>query len=347
MTDERRDIEALAEEATEIGQLRRELRTERARSEQLARQVAELRSALDLADAVQHADPTAPTWTRRKGKGKNKAIGVLLVTDTHFDELVRPEEVQGLNAYDRDIAYGRLERAFRNAVTVSKEYAGRIDYDGFVVLFGGDILSGSIHAELRESNVATDPETIVHWLEPMEAGLRLLAAEFPKLHVVGVVGNHGRRQKKPRYKRRAKDNLDWLFYQMLARQFAADDEVTFQVPDSLWALVELYDTTLLVEHGDEFKGGSGIAGAMSPLLLGEHRRRKQHDFDVLVTGHFHNRFIKEGLITGGCLKGPDEYSMGRGFAPSEASQELFLVSPEHGVTFNAPIFVTDRAADGW
>ena len=162
-----------------------------------------------------------------------------------------------------------------------------------------------------------------------------------------MAGANGRRTRKPRYKRRAKDNLDWLFYQMLARQFAQNPKVTFAIPDSLWALVPAYDTTMLLEHGDEFKGGAGISAAMAPLLLGEHRRRKQHRFDTLVCGHFHSRFIKPGLIVGGSLKGPDEYSMGRGFDPSPPTQELFLVSPEHGVTFNAPIYVADRRAEGW
>lgn len=352
MTDQTPDIEALVESTTEIGQLRRDLRTERDKVRQLTDQVNELQQTLDITEAVHGADPMPPEWVAAKPTKRHTATLGILITDTHLDEVVDPDQVGGLNAYSREIAYGRLERAFTGAVKVARDYLSGVDIGGVVVLWGGDIVSGEIHDELTESNEATTVETLVHWLEPLTAGVELLASEFGRVHNVGVPGNHGRRQRRPRYKSRSHDNYDWLMYRLLARQHAERDDVTWQIPDSLFADVEIYDLHLRLEHGDEARGGSGISAAMSPLMLRQHRLAKQYasagrELDLLVTGHFHRRHFSPGLLVGASLKGDDEYSLGRGFDHAPPSQEAFVVAPERGVILHAPIWVQDRAAEGW
>lgn len=358
MTKKQPDIDALVEEATDRGRLRRENSELREQVRTYEEELAKVRRRLDLAEQIEAAKPAPPRWTRRTSKGGNPATPVLLITDTHFDEVVRPEEVLGLNRYDRRIAGQRLERAFTGAAKVAKDYISGFDYDGIVLALGGDIVSGEIHEELRRTNEATTVETLVHWLEPMVAGVRLLAEEFGRVHVVGVVGNHGRRDRKPVAKMRAKDNYDWLLYQLMAREFSSAKEVSFQVPEAADAIVPVYDTRMLLTHGDQFRGGSGISSAMSPLLLGEHRKTKKHvaasryggedvGFDLLVMGHWHSRYILPRLIVGGTLKGYDEYAMVSNFEFAPPSQEMFLVAPQRGVILNTPIFVQDRRKEGW
>lgn len=346
------DIEALVESTTEIGALKRDLRTERDKTARLAEEVADLRSTLELAEAVAGADPQPPTWLVAKSKKTHSATLCLLITDTHFDEVVNPDEIGGLNAYNREIAMGRIERAFTGAVRVARDYLSGIDVDGAVCLFGGDIVSGEIHDELAASNEASTVETLVHWLEPVAAGVDLLASEFGKVHCVGVPGNHGRRTKMPRYKGRAHDNYDWLLYRLLARQHVDREDVSWQIPDSPYADIQIHDLHLRLEHGDEARGGSGISAAMSPLMLRQHRLQKQYgsagrQLDLLVTGHFHRRHMSPGLLVGASLKGDDEYSLGKGFDHAPPSQEAFFVAPGRGVIANMPIWVQDRKAEGW
>ncbi len=346
------NIEHLVEQTTELGQLRRELRTEKAKVELLAGQLDEARRALEVIGAIDAAKPTPPKWTVSRRKPSGGATFGLFITDTHFDEVVRAEETGGLNAYSRAIAERRLEQAFTQAVRVARDYVSGMTYDGVLLLLGGDIVGGEIHHEYEVTNEATIVETLLHWTEPLAAGLKLLADEFGKVHVAGVVGNHGRRTRKPRYKGRARDNYDWLLYRSVAKLFKDDDRVTWQLPESLYADVQIYDTAIRLEHGDEAKGGSGIAAAMSPMLLLQHRRTKQYrssnrPLDLLAVGHWHSRYVLPGLIMGGTLKGVDEHTLGRGYDYQPPSQEAFVVAPDHGVVLNAPVWVQDRQAEGW
>lgn len=326
------DLDALVEQTTEAGQLRRDLRVAAERIGLLTDRVVDLDRQLRFSDAVAAAVPRPPKWTRAKAK-KHGATLVLLLTDLHLDETVDPAQVGGLNDFDRAIALARLERLFVGATKFAKDYAAGLEVGNAIVLWGGDIVSGEIHSELTESNEGTVVETLIHWLEPLQAGVTLLADEFGRVHNVAVVGNHGRRQARPRYKARAHDNFDWLLYGLLAR--GGDERITWQIPDSLWADIQIHNSHVRLEHGDEAKGGTGISAAMAPLLLRQHRLSKiyasaNRPLDLLVTGHLHRRHISPGLVVGGSLKGDDEYSLGRGFDHAPASQELMLIGDRGG-----------------
>lgn len=316
---------------------------------------AEYAKALDLIRSLEAAEARAPKWLSPKKPSKaNHAIVNLLVTDTHFDEVVRPEEVDFVNSYDRRIAEMRLKRCFEKTIELARDYLAGVTYDGAVLMLGGDIFSGNIHEELEQTNVSTLFDAVLHYVEIMQAGITMLAEEFGKVHVAGVVGNHGRQTKKPRAKNRARDNVDWLLYKLLARDFKPDDRITFQVPDASDALINVYDTTFLLTHGDQFRGGTGISGALAPLMLGSHRKTRRqaasgHPYDVMVLGHWH-QYISipgKGLLVGGSLKGYDEYAYVSNFEPEPPQQAFWLTTREHGVTFSAPVFVADRKKEGW
>lgn len=218
--------------------------------------------------------------------------------------------------------------------------------------------SGDIHLDARETNEGTLVEGLVYWLEPMLAGIRMLADEFGRVHIAGVVGNHTRRTRQPRYKLRAIDNYDWLYYQLLARELKNDDRVTLQIPESADCIVPIFDTRLLLTHGDQFSGGSGISAMLSPLMLGDHRKLKKHvaasryggedvNYDLMLCGHWHQRMIYDRIVVSGALKGYDEYAFLKNFSYAPASQELVVFAPQHGPILHAPIFVQRRDLEGW
>jgi hypothetical protein len=64
-------------------------------------------------------------------------------------------------------------------------------------------------------------------------------------------------------------------------------------------------------------------------------------------GHWHQLIMAQGMVVNGSLVGYSEFSAVNNFAPERAQQALWLVTPEHGVTLTAPVFVDDPAAEGW
>ena len=345
---------ASAEEERRSESIRRRNRELKAENERLR---AERERADEISRLVEHFDGgnlDIPQWTRDgSGKSGHHAIATLQLRDLHLDEVISAKQILDYNQYDRRIAELRLKKLGDGTLKLARDYMAGVEYDGACVLATGDIFSGDIHEELRITNEATLFEGVEFWVPRMVAFLKLLADDFLQLHVAAVVGNHGRMTQKPVYKNRTQSNIEWLFWHWVADRLADDERIRFQIADGLADVVTLYSTRYSIEHGDEFRGGSGISGAMAPLLLGQHRTSVQRmamgtPVDYLVVGHFHQyRPPSAGIIMGGSMKGYDEYAAGKHFRPERPQQGFWLTSPEHGPTIAAPIFCDDRKAEGW
>ena len=355
-----RSLEAFADERAkekyaENAEIARTNRALRAALEERDRTLADVRKRLGLYERLDEAKLDPPDWLSPKAAGKGHVgIPSLLMTDIHWDEVVKPEQVGGLNAYNRRIAEGRVKRGFENAIVLSRDYLSGVAYGGFNLFLPGDLLSGIIHEELRETNEAQIMESVLTVLEPLESGINLLAKEFGKVHVSAVVGNHGRNSRKPKAKNRAQDNFDWLIYKLIERDFRGRPDVTVQVADAADTMVTLYRTRYLLTHGDQFQGGSGISGMVAPLLLGTHRKTRRQSaagqpYDIMVMGHWHQTiwFPSKGLIVGGSVIGYNEYSYINNMEPEPPQCAFWVTTPEHGVTFSAPVLVQKRADEGW
>ena len=309
-----------------------------------------------LVDRFDARNLVVPSWTREaKGKKGKKAIATLQLSDTHFEEIIKNRQILGYNHYDRHIAEVRMRLLAENTLKVAFDYMAGVEYEGMAILATGDVFSGDIHEELRTTNEGTLFEGCAYWVPRMVAFLKMMADAFGKVHVAAVVGNHGRMTLKPIYKNRPQSNIEWLYWHWVADHLAAsgDTRITFDIAEGLSANATIYTTTYALEHGDEFKGGSGISGARSPLMLGQHRTAVQRlameqPLDWMVVGHFHQyQPPSAGLIMGGSLKGYDEYAAGKHFRPEPPQQGFWITSPEHGPTISAPIFCQDRKAEGW
>lgn len=346
------DQEALAryEENQEIA---RELRAVRIAARESVGEIEALRTRLNLYERLDRSRLKPPKWlVPAKTRETHTAIPTMLLTDIHYGERVFVEQVDGVNKYDVAIAQKRIKRAFERAIYVTRGMWAGVDYDGFNLMLGGDILSGIIHDELRETNEETVFASVLGAVECLTAGVRILAKEFPSVHIAAVVGNHGRLTRKPRTKNKVTESLDWMVYQLLAREFDGIDSVTVQVSESPDCRFRVHDTEYCLTHGDQFRGGSGISAALSPLLLGVHRKMKRaasagDPFDVLVMGHWHTSYWLQNIIVGGAVKGYDEFAYDRNFDFQEAKAELWLNTPERGITQHSPLFLQDRESEGW
>ena len=342
-------------DALDRGELIRARRAKDAAEREVSRLLDELertQKALAIVGSLDEAALQPPKWLSPAKPKQGRATLVVMLSDTHFDEVVNPDEMEGLNAYDRRIATMRLERWAHNVVKVARHYLAGLQYDGIVVLLGGDIFSGDIHEELAQTNEDTMLGSLLYWSEQVAAALDLLHREFGAMHVASVMGNHGRMTRKPRAKLRAKTNFDWLLSKMLERHFRGNDKVTFSVPESADVLVTIYDHGQLLTHGDQVTGGGGIGGIYPPVMRLRARKQQRHhqvgsSFDTLWMGHWHQYLSTPSLVVNGSLKGYDEYAMVSNFAFEQPQQAFAIVTPEKGLTMHAPIFCMDRKKEKW
>lgn len=322
------------------------LNAELSRQREREKEFRRLENRLTLLERLDNLVTVPPKWTQKPTKkgALHRGIPTIMVSDLHLDEVVNPDEVEGVNEYNREIAVRRLRRVLAGSISVCREHFSGLRYEGFTLILGGDIFSGSIHEELEITNEDTVIGSLDFWLDHLAAFVSGILEAFGRVHVVGVVGNHGRNTRKPRAKLRVRDNFDWLLYRQIARYFKNDSHITFQIPESADADVRIYDTSYRVTHGDQFRGGSGISGMMAPLMLG-HSRKSQRQmalnkpYDWMVMGHWHTYWTGRGLIVNGSMKGYDEFAYVQNYTYEPPQQALWITVPERiGPTFPAPIF---------
>lgn len=346
-------LDEITVEAADEAAAQREVRSLRNSLRAKDDELAEVRRLLDITTAIDQAKLKPPRWLAPARKPKGAGIVCVTLTDTHFDEVVRPEEVQWYNAYDRRIAELRLRRWADKTVSLARDHISGLDWEGLTVFVGGDIFSGTIHEELTETNADTLYGSLVHWMEHVEAALVELADYFERVHVAVTFGNHGRRTRKPRAKLRVRDNIEWLFWRVLERELRSDKRFTWTIPEAMDTFVTIYSTRYQLTHGDQFRGGSGISGVLTPLMLGAHRKTRKAmamgtPYEVLVLGHFHQYLTLPGVIMGGALKGYDEFASSINVVPEHPTQAWWVTDPKWGVSISAPLHVGgDRRFEGW
>lgn len=316
--------------------------------------IEQLNRSIDVLTALDSAKVTNATPWPTPAKKSTEWVGIanLMLSDLHLDEVIDPDQVGGCNAYNRVIALQRLKRCIERTIRVSQQCFAGITYEGIQVWLNGDLFSGTIHEELKETNETMILDSVDYWLDPMASVLVLLADCFHKVNVSVRVGNHGRQTRKPIAKNRVIDNYDYLFGRLLSRELKGDDRISWDIPLSADGLVTQYNTVFLATHGDQFHGGSGISGIQTPLALGDYKKRKRQasvgePYDVMLLGHFHQLLWMPGVIVNGSLKGYDEYAYLGNFGFEVPQQAFWITTPEQGVTFQCAIRPMDRKDEKW
>lgn len=296
--------------------------------------------------------PKPPAWLEQTRKAsKVRGCPVTLWSDWHYGEVVRPEEVGGVNTFNAKVAEQRIRRLVDSTIELCFHHMGasEAEYPGIVVALGGDMISGDIHEELAVTNDRTPYQAINDLADICAAALTRIADSFGKVYVPCVVGNHGRGTHKPRHKGRVHTSFEWNLYCTLERHFRNDKRIQFDIPEQTDCHFSVYGHRILLTHGDSLgaRGGDGIIGSLGPIMRGKIKTGHSEaqigrDFDTLMIGHFHQYITLPGLVVNNSLKGYDEYARLFLRAPySRPSQALFFVHPRHGVTAHWQVYLED------
>jgi hypothetical protein len=299
-----------------------------------------------MAGKVEQLDP--PEWIL-KPRRQESAPGVptLFLSDLHWGEVVHPGSINGVNKYNLHIAHERMATCVDSAIHLLKIVSPKMDYPGIVLPLGGDMISGNIHDELTATNELQSMPAVLDLYETLVGVIGKVADTFGAVFLPCVTGNHGRDTHKIWAKDRHATSFDWLLFKFLAKHFAADKRIVFYIPDGPDAYYRVYGHRYLLSHGDQFRGGDGMIGALGPIIRGDHKKRSRNaqidmEYDTMLIGHWHSYIHLTRLIVNGSLKGYDEYAYAGNFGFEPPQQALWLTHPKYRITFRMPVYVDKR-----
>lgn len=297
---------------------------------------------------IAHSKPNIPEWLAAPAPAgaSDSVIGVpiLFGSDWHWGEVVNPNEIGGVNEYNLTIAQERLRRLIDTTIDLLTNHMVNPNYPGIVFGLGGDMVSGDIHDELSETNEMPIMPIVLDLVDHLYVAIKRLKAAFGRVFLPCVAGNHGRNTHKVRAKEFNYNSFDWLIYQQLDRLFADDPDVVFFIAEGTDALVSIAGHKYLFSHGNQFRGGDGMVGALGPIMRGDHKKRGRNaqvgqEYDTLVIGHWHQLVQMKRVIVNGSLIGYNEYAYTSNFGYEPPQQALWVSHPTHGITFSMPVNV--------
>ena len=260
----------------------------------------------------------------------------VFASDWHYGEVVYPAQINGMNEFNLRIADKRIQTFVESTISLLFEHTKNPEYDGLVFALGGDMFSGTIHEELKETNEEEMFPVVIDLLNRLIWVVDQFLEYFDRIHIPVVVGNHGRTSRKPVAKNRAFQNFDWLLGSLLAGHFSKDKRVTFQISEGPDATYSIYGRRYLLTHGDQFRGGDGIIGPIGTVIRGNHRKSMRElnvnkPYDTLICGHWHQLTMLDKIIINGSLKGYDEYAYTNNFNPESPQQALWITHPDGSI----------------
>jgi hypothetical protein len=289
-----------------------------------------------------------PEWTLPGNSEQGRAVGLIHLSDLHCGEVVRLEEAAGINEYNPDIFRRRLRRMIDASMRILPRWASDCDLKGVVVALNGDLISGDIHAELRETNALTSHEQVALATDELAAGIRKLADQFGGVLVTVTPGNHGRTTEKTHAKRMAALSYDVMIGNILAREFANDDRVTVNTASGADIVFPLFGWSVLQTHGDSMGtgGGQGFAGPELPIVRGGKKIKLSgfatgERYDIILTAHYHTSSNPGTVLANGSVVGFNEYAVRIRALPEPPQQWLALIHERWGLRERVPVVLED------
>jgi hypothetical protein len=312
----------------------------RAEHRLLTEEVARLRVVAREAEKV--VGPTIIVYDSREDESTD-AVACALASDWHIEEPVDPGAVNGLNAYDLDVARARCQAFFRNVLKLTSIFAReqRIKRIDLQVL--GDMFSGWIHEELIANALLAPGDAAQEFSSMFASGVAYLLDEGP-FDVTGVMipGNHGRLTDKMHIGNPTGTSLETVAYHSVASKFAGNPRVRLEVARHAVVYRRFHESFVVRHiHGYEVKYGGGVGGLTIPLNRKIARWDTATRASLTTLGHFHQKFDGGSFLVNGSLIGYNAFAQAIGASYEPPQQVFYLVDARNGgeKTVVAPVFV--------
>lgn len=278
-------------------------------------------------------------WRPPKRVKHGSATAILLLSDWHAEELVVPEEINGLNEYNLEIADRTARNVFNRALLLLEDARNLANVRSMVVWLGGDFISGHIHPELAERNQLA-PLPACRWVKQrIEAGLRLLLdhGDLDELLVATSYGNHGRDTPKPRSGGAADRSYEQDLYLTL-REGMDHKLLRWQIGVGYHNLVDIQGSLCRFHHGDKIRYAGGVGGISIPINKAIEKWDTGIEADYDFIGHWHQFLWGGHWVTNGCAIGWSAHSIDLKASFQPPYQGFCVIDRDRGLTRVLPVF---------
>lgn len=304
----------------------------RAEGKALADRVVELEATIDFMHRAAAHPPSLVAPKSRPKSGKRAADPVFFLSDLHFGETVTREESLGQNEYDMAEAKRRFAKCIDNMLWLRASMVRDGNTcDNSLVVLGGDIVSGDIHDELKETNDGGLLDQCGAAVETIAPGIKAFADATPGVcHVVCIGGNHGRLTKKKQIKNNFQHSVEHIGVYHPLRLAIGDlgGKIAWHIPRAERFIFDAFGRRVSIQHGDMIRSMGGIGGVLVPL-----KRWSARDgmADMYMIGHFHQANCFDELVVNGSLIGESAYTKWLGVESRPPEQVAFVFDAARGL----------------
>ncbi len=273
----------------------------------------------------------------------NEAVPIIVLSDWHVEEEVKPHTVGGKNKYNLDIAKKRANKVFTSSLSLIREKEDDVTIKNIGIFLLGDFITGNIHAENMENALLGPLDALAYAQELIESGLDfLLEHTDKKLTIYCKVGNHSRITKKVHISTEWENSLELAMYWSLMRRYKerAPDRVDFHIEKSYLSVAKILNYPVRFHHGHAVSYGGGVGGLHIPLRKAIHNWNQNQKAAVDIIGHYHNfaEYSTLKYLVNGSLIGYSAYAERIKAVSEPPVQGFALLHKKYGFTSLTPIF---------
>lgn len=316
-----------------------ELRSLKAKNEELLRQLEESEKRADLREYLRDRSPVKALKPGKRCKG-GQATAVLIASDWHVEEEVKPETVNGKNKFTLEIARQRSRQFWQKSLMLLEDARNLTRIDEVVPALLGDFFSGHIHEELVETNALAPLPAARFACDLLEEGLRLLLRDR-RIKVIKVPtshGNHGRATKKRRHATAADTSYEYNMYLTLAERFRHEPRIVWQIGTGYHNWLTIQGHRCRFHHGDSIRYAGGVGGITIPVNKAIAAWNKTEPAAYDFFGHYHTWTHDWRWICNGSLIGYNAFAIDIKAPYQPPVQTFAVIDAERGLTRALPVF---------
>jgi len=294
----------------------------------------------------------AKSYSPSKKKTAVEETMVLLLSDNHCDQVVSPEEVDGMEQYDFPISVRRHEVLVEEIIKWKERSLTNFHFPRLQIFALGDYTSGEIHGHANRSYYGEQFTNDLAIADLFSQMFHELAGHFDEIEIDDVIGNHGRLTEKIEFTKEAvASNHDRLIMKIAAVHCQNIPNIKFNFSPGLSTIKEVAGWKFFLHHGHGKKGSGKPwiqAEKKASTIVPMHRGA----IDYFCSGHFHSPGEASAaggarMLANGAFLACDPYSYQSLEVASEPCQLIFGVHKNNGVSWRLPIRVrTDGERNG-